>query len=189
VTDDQQIADQTILQMPLVLGAMSAFHSIPREHVGTAGLELTPCMLGKIFSRQITTWDNEELREGGLNQGLATVGHAIVVYRRDSGSSTTNFFTKYLHESTRTECSGAWTIGWGPALNSADDVLEYANVEATWETGTVGVSGSSGMSSNIAAHPYGASHVPTRNPATQVTRASGSCLIEPDCCACSDRLH
>ena len=36
------VAGETVLQMPLVLGAMSVFHSIPAEHVGTAGLELTP---------------------------------------------------------------------------------------------------------------------------------------------------
>ena len=151
----EKTAGETVLQLPLVLGAMSVFHSIPSPHVGTAGLELSPCMLGKIFSRQITTWNDALLREGGVNQGLASVNQVITVYRRDSGSSTTNFFTKYLHESTiAASCSDAWTIGWGPALNSATDVNDNPMVSGMWASSTVPVSGSGGMSASIKANPY-----------------------------------
>ena len=51
-------------------------------------------MLGKIFSRQITNWNDAELRAGGVNAGLESVDANIVVFHRDKGSSTTNFFTK-----------------------------------------------------------------------------------------------
>ena len=37
------------LQLPLVIGAMSVFHSIPASVVGTDGLKLDPCLLAKVF--------------------------------------------------------------------------------------------------------------------------------------------
>ena len=67
------LAPKAVLQLPLVLGAMSVFHSIPAAHTGTAGLELSPCMLAKIFSRTVTDWNDPALREGGVNIGLASV--------------------------------------------------------------------------------------------------------------------
>ena len=55
-------------------------------------------MLGKIFSRQITNWNDAQLRalpDGTtVNAGLESVTADIVVFHRDKGSSTTNFFTK-----------------------------------------------------------------------------------------------
>ena len=61
------ITGRSVLHLPLVLGAMSAFHSIPATYTGTSGLELTPCMLAEIFSRTITMWNDPKLRQGGVN--------------------------------------------------------------------------------------------------------------------------
>ena len=83
---------------------------------------------------------------------MLQVDQPIVVFHRDKGSSTTNFFTKYLHESTQSTCPTAWTIGWGPALTRATDVGGY--VTGTWDAGTVTVQGSGGMSAGIASTPY-----------------------------------
>jgi ABC-type phosphate transport system substrate-binding protein len=153
----------SVLQMPLVIGAMSVFHSIPAEHTGTDGLELSPCMLGKIFSRQVTMWDDEALREGGVNSALASVDQPITVFRRTKGSSTTNFFTRYLYDSTRANtgdsCEDAWPMGWGPALHDQDDVDDYPFVLQTWATGTTAVEGSGGMSANIRSTPYSIGYI------------------------------
>ena len=136
---------EEVLQLPMVLGAMSVFHSIPDAHVGTAGLELTPCMLAKIFSRGIIRWNDPLLREGGVNQGLADVDEEIRVYHRTRGSSTTNFFTQYLHESTRQDCPDDWTASYGTTV--------------TWDAFTNAVVGSGGMSSALQAVPYGIGYI------------------------------
>jgi ABC-type phosphate transport system substrate-binding protein len=145
VLESEKLAGQAVLQLPLVLGAMSVFH-----HTGSTSLELTPCMLARIFSRQITRWDDSGLREGGVNSGLATVQLAITVLHRQMGSSTTNFFTKYLHEATRASCPSAWLLGWGPALTTQADVARYNTVSDVWPAQVTAVEGSGEMSSRIA---------------------------------------
>jgi ABC-type phosphate transport system substrate-binding protein len=145
VYESDKTPGEEVLQLPMVLGAMSVFHSIPDAHVGTAGLELTPCMLAKIFSRGITRWNDPLLREGGVNQGLADVDEEIRVYHRTRGSSTTNFFTQYLHESTRQDCPGDWTASYGTTV--------------TWAASTNAVVGSGGMSSALQAVPYGIGYI------------------------------
>ena len=153
----------TILQLPLVLGAMSAFHSVPADVVGTEGLRLSPCMLGMVFSRQITRWDDPLLRDDNgvaVNAALATVDAEITVFHRDRGSSTTNFFTKYLHESTIAEgCSTAWQLGWGQALTSDANVASYDTVTGTWPADTVTVQGSGGMSASLRATPFSIGYI------------------------------
>jgi ABC-type phosphate transport system substrate-binding protein len=72
----------------------------------------------------VTNWNDDKLRAGGKNAALATVNKAIKVFRRTSGSSTTNFFTRYLHDSTRADaenCASDWVQGWGPAMHTDDD--------------------------------------------------------------------
>jgi phosphate transport system substrate-binding protein len=161
------VPSRTVLHLPLVMGAMSAFHSIPKTYVGTSGLELSPCLLAKIFSRKITMWNDAALREGEtINLGLKNVNQPIVVFHRHKGSSTTNFFTKYLHESTRKACPTAWTIGWGGALTTAADVAKYSTVTGTWDpsgtcdaTGAKCVQGSGGMSKGLKDTPYAIGYI------------------------------
>jgi ABC-type phosphate transport system substrate-binding protein len=153
----------TILQLPLVLGAMSAFHSVPADVVGTEGLRLSPCMLGMVFSRQVTRWNDPRLRDDNgvaVNAALANVDAEITVFHRDKGSSTTNFFTKYLHESTIAEsCSTAWQLGWGQALTTDADAAKYATVTGTWPADTVTVQGSGGMSASLRATPFSVGYI------------------------------
>eukprot|EP01048_Picozoa_sp_COSAG05_P004091 COSAG05_NODE_209_length_14039_cov_138.574892_1_plen_287_part_10 len=146
---EQTTLAKTVLHLPLVMGAMSVFHSIPAAHTGTAGLRLTPCMLAKIFSRTITMWNDPLLRDGGsgtvVNAALVDVNQSITVYRRTKGSSTTNFFTKYLDMSTTTDCPGDWTAGSGATI--------------TWAAGTTPVQGSGGMSAGISSNPYSIGYI------------------------------
>lgn len=167
------LTGRSVLHLPLVLGAMSAFHSIPATYTGTSGLELTPCMLAGIFSRTITMWNDPKLRQGGVNIGLAQVNQPIVVFHRHKGSSTTNYFTKYLHESTRATCPNAWTLGYGSALTYPTDIK--GNVNGTWDGGVPApgstatgacdsagarcVEGSGGMSEGLKNTPYAIGYI------------------------------
>ena len=99
----------SVLHLPIVLGAISFFHSVP-----TAQLSLTPCVLAKIFLREITEWTDPEILE--LNPDLDLPdGYAITVARRVLGSSSTYSITAYLN----TACPDIWpetlvgsTIEW-----------------------------------------------------------------------------
>lgn len=156
-----------VLQFPLVLGAMSAFHSVPAEYLNSAdGLHLTPCVMAKIFSRQITHWNDPEIV--ALNPTASLPNKGIVMLHRKKGSSTTNFFTKYLHETTQNECPTAWTLGYGAALTSDADVAKYSTVTGRWAAdqavtegggGVVTCEGSGQMSSNLASIPFAIGYI------------------------------
>lgn len=48
----------SIIHLPVVLGAISFFHSVP---VGDGKLNISPCLLAKIMSRKITDWTDQEV--------------------------------------------------------------------------------------------------------------------------------
>jgi len=131
-----------IMHYPFVLGAMSFFHNIPGLPIsGEGGLVVTGCLLAKIFSRAITTWDDAEII--ALNADLdVPEGEPIIVYHRTHGSSTTKGITSYLHAS----CPSIWTS-------------EMVGSEITWDTDTVAVEGSGEMSSNIEATPFSIGYI------------------------------
>jgi ABC-type phosphate transport system substrate-binding protein len=52
----------SIIHLPIVLGSISFFHSVP---VGDGKLNVSPCLLAKIFSRKITDWTDQEVSFGG----------------------------------------------------------------------------------------------------------------------------
>jgi len=94
----------SMLHIPFVLGAISVFHSVPDVPNGPGGLNLTDCVLAKIFKRDITTWDNAEILENNPNLDVEE-GLRINVARRVGGSSSTKSLTQYLHKS----CPDVWT--------------------------------------------------------------------------------
>lgn len=49
-----------MVHLPFVLGAISIFHNIPDVPDGPQGLNLTACVLSKIFKREIKYWDHDE---------------------------------------------------------------------------------------------------------------------------------
>ena len=50
-------AGRTVAHFPFLLGAMSFFHNIPGLPIsGVDGLNMTGCILAKIFKTTITTW-------------------------------------------------------------------------------------------------------------------------------------
>ena len=96
--DRQTWLDQGIefVQLPFVLSAVSFFHSIPGVPTGDQGLNMTACLLARIFDADITTWDHPDIKE--INPGLNVAeGYPIFVGRRVLGSSSTYSITHYLH--------------------------------------------------------------------------------------------
>lgn len=56
--DYAQFPAGSILHLPVVLGAISFFHSVP---TGDSQLNVSPCLLARILSRKITDWNDQEV--------------------------------------------------------------------------------------------------------------------------------
>jgi len=118
----------TILHLPVLMGAISFFHSVP---TGDAELKLNPCLLARIFNREITTWTHEDIM--AINPGLSlTADYPINVARRVLGSSSTKSITTYLHQT----CPEHWPI-------------ELVNSVVEWKNDTLPCEGSGGMTECI----------------------------------------
>lgn len=137
-------AGRTMVHVPFCLGAIGIFHSIPAAEVGADGLKLSACVLAKIFSGQITTWDHADIiaENPNLNVPAAT---QIQVGHRARGSSSTGGLTGYINA----KCPADWTM-----VNSG--VAMEVGSSITWPTlsNFNEVEGSGGMKSFIASTPY-----------------------------------
>lgn len=84
-----------MLHLPVVLGAISLFHSVPN----VPDLNLDSCIIAKIFDRRITDWLDSEIV--ALNPNIQTLIGAdtfpITVGRRNLGSSSTASFTQVCY--------------------------------------------------------------------------------------------
>lgn len=122
----------TVLQLPVFVGAVSFFHSVPN----TPTLNLTACTLAKIMKREITSWDNEEITDFNPDLTIPSGGLPIRVARRIDGSSSTSGITNFLSSA----CPEVW---------SEDNT--GSTVE--WPEGTLECQGSAGVSDCIAEEP------------------------------------
>jgi ABC-type phosphate transport system substrate-binding protein len=136
-----------MVHVPFCLGAIGVFHSVPAAEVGNDGLKLDACLLAKIFSGQITTWDHAEIR--AQNPMLAVPsGQKIIVGHRTHGSSSTGGFTLYLNQ----KCPSGWKLA-GQPIGSDSTV--------TWSTSDNfrAVEGSQGMTAHIENTPYAIGYI------------------------------
>mmetsp|Transcript_15263 Transcript_15263/g.21776 ORF Transcript_15263/g.21776 Transcript_15263/m.21776 type:complete len:497 (+) Transcript_15263:81-1571(+) len=134
--NDNTAADgeSNIVHLPFVLGSISFFHNVPNVPDGPLGLNMTACLLAKIFSREIKTWDDPEILQtnSGLQALLPRADYPITVARRVHGSSSTSMITKYLHQ----ECPAEWPE-------------TMVGKEITWPEDTAKCEGSGGMTNCI----------------------------------------
>ena len=84
------------LHIPFVLGSISFFHNIPNVPEGSSGLNVSGCLLAKIFDTSIRVWDHPDIIK--INPHLAdmlpSTDYPISVGRRVEGSSSTGSITK-----------------------------------------------------------------------------------------------
>ena len=93
-TDDYnnlKSAGVEIIHLPILLGAISFFHSVPGiTDEQDDGLQLNSCLLAKIFKRNITNWGDVEIL--ALNPNMTEIlsaNYPITVAHRVLGSSST----------------------------------------------------------------------------------------------------
>ena len=93
------------MHLPVVLGAISLFHSVPNvpQGEGGGGLNLTGCIIARIFKREIKDWLHPDITEinANLRKLAGTSSVPITVARRILGSGSTSSVTKVstmMHE-------------------------------------------------------------------------------------------
>eukprot|EP00980_Cylindrotheca_fusiformis_P028282 scaffold22589_cov138-Cylindrotheca_fusiformis.AAC.45 len=118
----------SILHLPIVMGAISFFHSVP---TGGKKLFLEPCVLAKILNREITDWTDDEITNLNPDLNLESPFPIRVVHRKN-GSSSTASITAYLNQ----VCSAEWP----------DNLVGSTIV---WKTDTEACEGSGGMTDCI----------------------------------------
>jgi phosphate transport system substrate-binding protein len=118
-----------ILHIPLVLGAVAMAYNV--EGVG-AGLNFDADTIGKIYTGQITKWNDPAIK--ALNPKTNLPDQTIAVVHRSDSSGTTGVFTDFL-----TKASPSWVSKLGAA--------SYGTTVA-WPTG-IGGKGSDGVTALV----------------------------------------
>ena len=122
-------AGHDMIHLPILLGAISFFHSVD---TGDQQLKLDACVLAKIFKRDITDWNDQEIKNQNPNLQLENP-YPIRVARRVQGSSSTASITQFLMNA----CPAEWTADMvGAKLTN-------------WAEGTLPCEGSGGMTDCI----------------------------------------
>jgi len=138
-------ANRTMLHVPIAIGAIGVFHSIPEGELGDDGeLNLDACTLGEIYMGAITRWDDERIVK--QNPGM-TAASEIFVAHRVKGSSSTSGFTEYLEQTAPT----CWTLGGHKEFGKD-------KAQGDWPTG-VGKEGSGGMSEYLESRAYAIGYI------------------------------
>ncbi|HEY2541617.1 MAG TPA: phosphate ABC transporter substrate-binding protein PstS [Gaiellaceae bacterium] len=117
-------------QIPWALSATSVIYNVP----GVKNLlHINGATLAKIFSGQITKWDDPALKK--MNPGVSLPSTTITTVHRSDNSGTTFNFTDYL-----SSVSPAWKSKFGDG------------VAVNWPNGTSG-KGSSGVAAQVSQTP------------------------------------
>ena len=133
---DTLSAAAAFIQVPFVIGGIAFFHSVPASY---GEIDLNACVLAKIFNRDITRWNDAEIK--ALNPGF-DLDQPITVAHRVKGSSSTKLATTYLNA----KCESVWTA-------------DMVGSTIDWQPDTVAAEGSGGISSYLAANPYSISYI------------------------------
>ena len=136
LSSDQFAACKGCAQIPWALSATSVIYNLD----GVKNLlHMDGPTLAKIFSGQITTWNDAAIKK--LNPGVSLPAQKIATVHRSDNSGTTYNFTDYL-----SSVSPAWKSGLG------------TGVAVNWPGGT-GARGSSGVAAAVSQTPGGIGYV------------------------------
>lgn len=93
------------INLPMVISPVAVVYNLD----GVDNLTMNGEVLAKIFSGEITSWDDPAIAE--LNPDASLPSTSITTVHRSKDSGTTDNFTKYLEAAS----NGAWTHGTGKA--------------------------------------------------------------------------
>jgi phosphate transport system substrate-binding protein len=102
ITAAEAASGAKVLHIPTVFGAVVCAYNLE----GVDGLKLDSDTVAAIFLGEITKWNDAKI--AAINEGVTLPDQAIQVVHRSDSSGTTNIFTSYL-----TDVSKSWADGPG----------------------------------------------------------------------------
>lgn len=138
----------SFVYVPLVAGAISVMYHVEGVQPANSPIQLSPLTIGKIFSGQITSWDDAAIKADNIatttdgtvvGKTLTLPATPIKVYYRSGTSGTTNNFTKFLNLTV----GSIWTNSANDAFTTAfpGTITDFANI--------LSASGSDGVANNV----------------------------------------
>lgn len=122
---DQSKFHGTVLYFPVVIAPITMSYHLS----GVSNLKLDAPVIAKIFSAQITTWNDPAIT--AINPGVNMPSTKITIVRRSDSSGTTQNFSEFLVKGA----PGVWTLGSASTIN--------------WPATSVGGNGNGGVASVI----------------------------------------
>ncbi len=116
-----------LVQFPAVIGGIVPVANI--QGIAPGEMKLDGLTLSKIFSGEITRWDDPAI--AALNPGLGLPSQAITLVYRSDSSGTTAGFTYYLAEidpSFKEKVGAGKTVNWKSGLGGKGNAGVAANV-------------------------------------------------------------
>jgi phosphate transport system substrate-binding protein len=111
-----------LIEVPNYVSPIAIIYNLPEVE----GLRLSPETLAKIFSQEITTWNDKAIAAD--NPGVDLPDTRITPVNRSDESGTTQNFTEYLSEVVPSvwgyEVSGDWPVKGGEAASGTSGVVE-----------------------------------------------------------------
>jgi phosphate transport system substrate-binding protein len=127
-------AHTNLVNIPLAVAALMVVYHVPGT--GASHLKLNGKVLARIYSGQITAWDDPAIKS--LNPGASLPDSAIVLVHRADSSGSTFLLTSYLNAQD--------PAGWGSSL---------IGTTVAWpkQPHEIGATGSAAMISSVASVP------------------------------------
>ena len=164
------LAGREMVHIPFVTGAIAFFHSVPSSDYSGSALDLNACLLARIFSSEITTWDHQDILDA--NPGFnPPAGQQILMAHRTKGSSSTTGISEYVGPFLmNVGCITHITLKYNINNTSNKNTNRYLNstCPSGWSldigstvswAGGAAVQGSGGMSDYIEANPYAIGYI------------------------------
>jgi phosphate transport system substrate-binding protein len=129
-----------MLHVPVAIGAIALFHSVPESELGGEPIDLDACLIARIYAGDITRWDHPDIK---AKNPKMTTSSPIYVAHRVEGSSSTSGFTTYLSRVCPSQ--SGWTNGGAASFTN-------------WPIG-VGREGSGGMTDYLVTRPYAIAYI------------------------------
>jgi phosphate transport system substrate-binding protein len=111
-----------LIEVPAYVSPIAIIYNLP----GVEDLQLDPETLAKIFSQEITSWNDKAIAAD--NPGVDLPDTRITPVNRSDESGTTENFTEYLSEVVPSvwthEVSGDWPVKGGEAASGTSGVVE-----------------------------------------------------------------
>jgi phosphate transport system substrate-binding protein len=120
-TAQERCGTDGVFELPDYISAIAVVYNLP----GVEDLKLSPETVAKIFTGQITTWDDAAIAAD--NEGVDLPSTAISPVHRADDSGTTKNFTDYLSQAAPSvwteKPDGEWPLSGGEAANQTSGMI------------------------------------------------------------------